>query len=211
MCCGRACGVIADEQLTGASREAVQNAARPLAQEPYRASARAAVRARRGRGRHRHRPWRRLSVDRGARRAGAAEGRRGGQGPRPAVARELAQIRRALRRLSSLHAGAAEARAAQPRRPALDAQARGPEAKGLDELQRLAAQRPHLDPGRQGHAEAALPHHRLSGLRRARHPRRHPGAARRSDPAGAGLARGRNRARSRPARSMASASPSPAR
>ena len=58
---------------------------------------------------------------------------------------------------------------------------------------RIAAarfERPHLDPGRQGHAEAALSHHRLSRLRRARHPRRHPGAARRSDPSGAGLARG---------------------
>ena len=64
-----------------------------------------------------------------------------------------------------------------------------PDDKGLDELQRLAVERPHLDPGRQGHAEAALPHHRLSGLRRARDARRYPGAARRPDPSGAGLAR----------------------
>ena len=44
-------------------------------------------------------------------------------------------------------------------------------------------QRAHLDPGRQGDAEGALPHHRLSGVRRARDPRRYSGAARRSDPA----------------------------
>ena len=43
-----------------------------------------------------------------------------------AVARDVAQIRRALRRLSSLPAGAAEARAAQPRGAAVDAQARQP-------------------------------------------------------------------------------------
>ena len=73
----------------------------------------------------------------------------------------------------------------------------GPDDKGLDELQRLAVQRPHLDPDRQGNAEAALPHHRLSGLRRARHPRRHPGAAGRSDPPGAGVARRRQRRQAR--------------
>ena len=68
-----------------------------------------------------------------------------------------------------------------------------PEVKGLDELQRLACERAHLDPGRQGDAEGALPHHRLSGVRRARDPRRHSGAARRSDPSGAVVARKRER------------------
>ena len=50
--------------------------------------------------------------------------------------------------------------------------------------------RPHLDPGRQGDAEAALPCSRLSRVRRARGARRHSGAARRFDPAGAVVARG---------------------
>ena len=75
---------------------------------------------------------------------------------------------------------------------------------------RIAAagiERAHVDPGRQGHAEGALPHHRLSRVRRARDPGRYSGAARRSDPPGAGLARGRDRACSHRARSTASASP----
>ena len=64
-----------------------------------------------------------------------------------------------------------------------------PDAKGVGELLHLAAIGAHLDPGRQGDAEAALPHRRLSRLRRARGARRYPGAARRSDPPGAVLAR----------------------
>ena len=51
----------------------------------------------------------------------------------------LAQIRRALRRLSHLFAGAAQAGAARAGGAALGAQARGPNAKGVDELQHLAA------------------------------------------------------------------------
>ena len=101
----------------------------------------------------------------------------------------LAQIRRALRRLSPLSAGAAQARAAQPRGAALGAQARQPGRQGPRRVAAARVERPHLDPGRQGHAEAALPHRRLSGLRRARGARRYSGAARRSDPSGAGLAR----------------------
>ena len=65
-----------------------------------------------------------------------------------------------------------------------------PEDQGPRRVAAAGVERPHLDPGRQGHAEAALPHHRLSRLRRARDPRRYPGAARRSDPSGARLARG---------------------
>ncbi len=83
----------------------------------------------------------------------------------------------------------------------------GPDAKGLDELQHLAASGRTSIPGRQGDAEAALPHRRLSRVRRARGARRHSGAARRSDPPGAGLARRLARRRSRPARSTAAASP----
>ena len=187
------------------------DAARSLAEEPHRAAARPAVLARRRRGHHRHRPRRRLSVDRVDRRAGAAEGRRGGQGARPAVARDLAQIRRALRRLSSLSAGAAEAGAAKPRRPALDAQARRSRRQGPRRIAAARVQRPDLDPDRQGNAEAAVPHDRLSGVRRARHPRRHPGAAGRSDPPGAWRGAKAPAAPSPRARPAASASPSPAR
>ena len=117
-----------------------------------------------------------------------------------------AQVRHPLRRLSSLSAGAAEARAAQPCGAALDAQVRQPGRQGPRRVAAARGERPHVDPGRQGHAEAALPHHRLSRVRRARDPGRHPGAACRPDPPGAGLARGRDRVRSRRARSTVSAS-----
>ena len=80
------------------------DAARSLAQDPYREAAGAAVLAHRRRRRHRHGARRRLPAGRSARRAGAAEGVGGGQGPRPAGARDVAQIRRALRRLSHLSA-----------------------------------------------------------------------------------------------------------
>ena len=203
--------IIADEQLTGASREAVQTRLDLWLKTHIERLLGAAVRARRRRGHHRHRARHRLPAGRGARRAGAAEGRRGRQGARPAVARDAAQIRRALRRLPPLHAGAAQAGAARLAAQLWALKHDGPEAKGLDELQRLAAQRPHLDPGRQGDAEGALPHRRLSRVRRARGPRRYPGAARRSDPSGAGLARGRRRREAGRARSTASASRSPAR
>ena len=49
--------------------------------------------------------------------------------------------------------------------------------------------RPHLVPGRQGVAARCLSRARLPAVRRARGARRHSGAARRSDPPGAGLAR----------------------
>ena len=72
-----------------------------------------------------------------------------------------------------------------------------PDAKGVDRTAASRRQRPHLDPGRQGDAEAALPHRRLSRLRRARGARRYSRAARRSHSSGAVLARGRRRRRSR--------------
>ncbi len=58
-------------------------------------------------------------------------------------------------------------------------------------LERAASrlQRPHLVPGRQDVAARWLSRARLSPVRRARGARRHPGAARRPDPPGAGLAR----------------------
>ena len=74
------------------------------------------------------------------RRAGAAESRGGGQGPRPAGARHVAQIRRALRRLSHLSSGAAQAGAARAGDAAVGDQAREPgRAKGVAELLHLAA------------------------------------------------------------------------
>ena len=119
---------------------------------------------------------------------------------------EPAQIRHALRRLSSLSAGAVEACAAQPCGPALDAQVRQPGRQGPRRVAAARSERPHVDSDRQGHAEAALPHHRLSRVRRARDPRRYPGAARRPDPAGAGLARGLERRCGRRAHSTVSVS-----
>ena len=60
-----------------------------------------------------------------------AESRRRGQGTRPGCARDAAQIRRALRRLSHLSAGAAQAGAAGAGDAALGAQARrGRDARG---------------------------------------------------------------------------------
>ena len=86
-----------------------------------------------------------------------------------------------------------------------------PDAKGVRRVAASRRQRTHLDPGRQGDAEAALPHRRLSRRRRARGARRYPGAAGRSDPPGAVLARRPRPGRNRTACSTAAASPSPAR
>ncbi len=68
-----------------------------------------------------------------------------------------------------------------------------PEAKGARRPAAAGIERPDVDPRRQGHAEGALPYDRLSRLRRTRDPRRHSGAACRSHPAGAGMARRRKR------------------
>ena len=87
-----------------------------------------------------------------------------GQGPRPAVARDLAQIRRALRRLSHLSADSAEARAARAGDATLGAQARSAGRQGRRRIAASGGERPHLDPDRQGDAEAALSHRRLSHL-----------------------------------------------
>ena len=84
-----------------------------------------------------------------------------------------------------------EAGAARAGDAALGAQARSARRQGRVGSAASRGFRPHLDPGRQGNAEAALPHRRLSRRRRARGARRHPGAARRSDPPGARLARRR--------------------
>ena len=115
------------------------DAARSLAQDPHREAARAAVLAGRRRRHHRHGARRRLPVGRGARRAGAPEGGRRGQGPRPGRARDVAQIRRALRRLSHL---SAELLKPAPRALATQLWAlkhESPDAKGVGELLHLAA------------------------------------------------------------------------
>ena len=182
--------VIADEQLTGASREAVQtrldlwlvnHIERLLAPLFALAAADDITGIARGVA------FQLIESIGVLERQKVAEDVKGLDQPSRAT---VAQIRRALRRLSSLPAGAAEARAAQPRGATVDAQARQSGGQGPRRVAAACFERPHLDPDRQGHAEAALPHHRLSRVRRARHPRRHPGAARRSDPSGAGLARG---------------------
>ncbi len=114
-------------------------AARSLAQGPHREISWSSVPARRRRGHHRHRARHRVPALRRARRARAPEGRRGCEGPRPARAREPAQIRRALRRLSHLSAAAAQAGAARAGGAALRAQARRPGDQGPRAIERLAA------------------------------------------------------------------------
>ena len=70
------------------------------------------------------------------------------------------------------------------------------ESPGCEGRRRIAAsrrQRPHVDPGRQGNAESALPDGRLPHLRRARGARRYSRAPRRSHPARTVMARRRPR------------------
>ena len=82
-------------------------AARSVAEDAYRKTAGAAVRALQGRRHHRHRARHRVPAGRGARRARARQDFRRDEGSRPGLARYAAQIRRALRRLSHLFPGAA--------------------------------------------------------------------------------------------------------
>ena len=115
--------IIADEQLTGAPRDNVQARLDALAEGAYREAARGAVPARQCRGRYRAGARRRVPARGVARRDRARQDRRRREVARPAGARVAAQIRRALRRLSHLCAGAAQAGAARARDPALRAQA----------------------------------------------------------------------------------------
>ncbi len=68
-----------------------------------------------------------------------------------------------------------------------------PEMTGLDELQRLAASGRTSIPVDKDTPKNSVPHHRLSRVRRARDPRRHSRTARGPDPARAGVAAGRHR------------------
>ena len=182
--------IIADEHLTGAPRDAVQARLDLWLKTHIEKLLGPAVPARRGRGRHRHGARHRVPAGRGARRARAAEGGGGGQGPRPAGARRpcantacgSAPITSTCRRCSSR-------RRARSRR-SFGAQARRSGDQGLEAIEQLAASGRTSIAADKDVDQVALPRRRLSGMRRARGPRRYSGAARRSHPAGAGLAAG---------------------
>ena len=182
--------IIADERLTGACTRKGRGAAESVAEDAYREAAAAAVRPRQGRGRHRDRARHRVPAGGSARRDRAEQDRRRDEGSRPALARDLAQIRRAVRRLSHLFPEFAQTRRARAGRALVGDQAG--QRRSLGAVGRAASgrQRPHLLPGRQDLAARCLSHARLSPVRRARGARRHPGAARRPDPPRFGLARG---------------------
>ena len=101
----------------------------------------------------------------------------------------LAQIRRALRRLSHLFSGAAKARGALAGVAAVGREAG--QCRHVGAVGRAASgiERPHLVPGRQGAAARRLSRARLSPMRRARGARRYSGTSRRSHPSRSGLAR----------------------
>ena len=123
----------------------------------------------------------------------------GRQGPRPAGACDLAQIRGTLRCVSHLPAGAAQTGAADIGDPTVGAQTRRHGEKGARGDRATCRQWAHLDRRRRGNPQAALPHRRLSRLRRARRAGRHLGAARRphSSRARMALRRGRRQAAGR--------------
>ena len=125
-----------------------------------------------------------------ARRDRARQDRRRDEGSRPVLARDLAQIRRALRRLSHLLPGAAEARRARAGLAAVGGEAEQYRSVGAVGRAASGVERPHLVPGRQDAAARCLSRAGLQAMRRARGARRHSGAARRPDPPGAVLARG---------------------
>jgi ATP-dependent RNA helicase SUPV3L1/SUV3 len=136
--CGRACASSPTSILTGAPREAVEARLDKWVKSHIEKLLGPLVRAGGRRRRHRHRARRRLPIGRGARRARSAARRRRRQGIGTAGAGELAQIRRALRRLSHLPSAllkpAPRALAAQLWALAHD----GPQSKGLDDLLHLA-------------------------------------------------------------------------
>ncbi len=147
--------VIADEQLTGASREAVQtrldlwlvnHIERLLAPLFALAAAEDVTGIARGVA------FQLIESIGVLERQKVAEDVKGLDQPSRA---RLAQIRRAVRRLSSLPAGAAQARAAQPRRAALDAQAR-------------AARTTRASTNCSGWRRAAAPRSRSTRTRRSR-------------------------------------------
>ena len=158
--------ILADEQLTGASREAVQERLDhwikahiekllgPLvavsAAEDVTGIARGVA----------------FQLVEGARRARTAEGRRRREGARSAVARDLAQIRRALRRLSHLHSAACSSRRRErSRRSFLRSRTTERRIEGPRRSAGARVERAHVDPDQQGYLEGALSHRRLSRVR----------------------------------------------
>ena len=161
-----------------------------VAEDAYRKAAGTAVRTQQGRGHHRDRARDRLPVDRGAGRAGARQDRGRDEGSRSTLARELAQIWRAVRRLSHLFAGAAEAGGARARLAVVGVEAGQRRHVGAVRRAASCGFGPHLVSGRQAARSRRLSRARLPAMRRARGAGRHPGAAGRPDPPGAGVARG---------------------
>ena len=189
-CCGRGCASSPTSASPGPLARSRAGPARSVAEDAYREAARAAVRTRQGRGCHRHRARHRVPADRIARRDRARQDRRRDEGSRPAVARDAAQIRRALRRLSHLCPVAAEAGGAVRWRRCC-----GRRSRTMSICRRCPGAQ-HLAPA------AAAPRSRstkrstatpiacsATAMRRTRGAGRYSGAARRSDPSGAGLAR----------------------
>ena len=182
--------IVADEQLTGAPRDTVQARLDLWLKNSYREASGPAVPACQCRGHHWSGARCRLPALRRAGRDRARQDRGRRQESRPAGALDLAQIRRALRRLSHLSAGAAEAGAARFGDAALRAQARWRGVEGAGGNRAACRVGPHLNRRRHGSRARTLSSRRVPGLRRARGTRRHPGAAGRHHPAGARLARG---------------------
>ena len=143
--------ILADEHLTGASRDVVQGRL-DLWLTPTRKAARPAARALARRGRDRHGARTGVPAARRPRRDRAPPRGRRGEGARSGGARILAQIRRAVRRLSRLPAGAPEACAALARSAALGAQAQRRRAQGARRGAPARLERPHVVRRRQGGA-----------------------------------------------------------
>ena len=187
------------------------DAARSLAQDAYREAAGAAVLARAP-------PttspaWRAASPSSWSRRSACWSARRSPRRSRGSTsrrARRCANTACASAPITSTCRSCSSRRRARSRRSSGRSSTRAPDAKGVDELLHLAASGRTSIPVDK---ETPKPLYRTAGyrvVRRARGARRYSGAARRSDPPGAVLARGRAARRSRPARSTAAASPSPA-
>ena len=113
------------------------------------------------------------------------------KGSGAAGARDVAQIRRAVRRLSHLSACSAQTGAARACRATLGAPTRGAAKQGPRRFIADRRLRPHLDSGPSRDRCGALSYGRISRVRRARRARRYSGTACGSDPPRAGLARRR--------------------
>ena len=141
--------------------------------------------------------WRAASPSSSSRRSACWSGRRSPKRSKASTSRRARRLRKYGVRFGAYHIYLPILLKPAPRvagDAALGAQARKPGRQGRRRSAASGGLRAHLDPRRQGHPEAALPHRRLSRLRRARGARRYSGAARRPHPPGAVLARGLGRA-----------------